>query len=178
MEGIAGPLSARGVAPDTVRNLPSGRSSHPLRVRVRTALHRAELTRALAAGAEPSARPELALRAQQLTSTRMRRTLTHTLRRTIAEAHRPAAAHARIVIIDRRAVLDGEQVIDALIGRLESPSPVCAEGMAILDRILTNADRSPLYNPSEPGTLRRLICVATSALDTEPAQPPASRGAA
>jgi hypothetical protein len=75
---------------------------------------------------------------------------------------------SRIVITDRRAVLDAEDTIQAMISRLTSREPVRAEGMAIAERILTNAERSPLYNPSEPGSLRRAITHATAALDPQP----------
>jgi len=41
----------------------------------------------------------------------------------------------------------------------------------LLMRILTNVDgNSPLYNASEPGTLRRMIRGATAALDAQPAR--------
>lgn len=70
------------------------------------------------------------------------------------------------VIIERAAVLEAEEAIVKLIARLDGPDPVGAEGMALLERILTNAARSPLYNPSEPGTLRRMMRVATDALET------------
>ena len=50
-------------------------------VRTRVALHRHGLTRALAEGADPATRPELSLRAAQLTSKRNRRGLARTLRR-------------------------------------------------------------------------------------------------
>jgi hypothetical protein len=40
--------------------------------------------------------------------------------------------------------------------------------MALLERIVTNEDRSPLYNPSEPGALRRMIRGATAALEAHP----------
>jgi hypothetical protein len=72
---------------------------------------------------------------------------------------------ARVVIINRGAVLDAEDAIAAMIERLSSPRPVRAEGMAMLERILNNADRSPLYNATGSGALRRMIRVATHALD-------------
>ena len=72
-------------------------------------------------------------------------------------------------IIDRRAVLDAEPAIAEMIERLLGPRPVQAAGMAMVERILTNADRSPLYNPSEPGALRQTIRVATVALDRQSA---------
>jgi hypothetical protein len=138
-------------------------------LRIRTALHRSELTRALSAGADAAARPELELRAAQLTSSRNRKALARTLRRTVAEAHKPAATRARVVIIERAAVLDAEDAFAAMIGRLCAPAPVRAEGMAILERMLRNADRSPLYTPGEKGALGRLIRTAIAAMEPRPA---------
>jgi hypothetical protein len=74
-----------------------------------------------------------------------------------------------VPIIDRGAVLDGEAAIAEMIERLLAPRPVQARGMALLERIVTNADGSPLYNPSPPGTLRRMIRRAAAALDAQPA---------
>ena len=69
-----------------------------------------------------------------------------------------------MVIIRRGAVLEAEDAIRTMIARLGSSQPLRAEGMAIAQRILTNADRSPLYNRAEPGALRREISVATAAM--------------
>ena len=72
-------------------------------------------------------------------------------------------------IIDRRAVLDAEPAIAELIEHLLEPRPVQAAGMAMVELILTNADRSPLYNASDPGALRQTIRVATATLERQPA---------
>ena len=151
------------------RDSRAGRS-HSLLVRTRVGIHRGDLTRALAEGTDPTSRPELALRAAQLTGKRSRRTLARTLRRTIAEAHQPAMTRARVVIIRRGEVLNAELAITAMIERLESPEPVRPEGMALTERLLTNADHSPLYNPAEPGTLRQLVLAATAVMGPGPAQ--------
>ena len=153
---------------DAIHGVTSG--VHSLRIHFRTAAHRATLTRALAEGADPTGTDELALRARQLTSERTRRMLALTLRRSIADARRRARIRSAVPIIDRRAVLDADTAIAEMIERLRAPRPVQAQGMALLERIITNADgSSPLYNSSQPGTLRRMISGATAALDTEPA---------
>lgn len=139
-----------------------------LRVRVATAVHRLRLTRALAYGAPESQTPELALCARRLTCMRRRRALARTLRRTIDEAHRPRLAWARLGLIRRGAVRDAHDAINELIIRLNGPAPVRAEGMAMVEMMLTNADRSPLYNFCEPGTLRRHIRLARAAMDDAP----------
>jgi hypothetical protein len=170
MPGMVGPYGARPdiAPPDSTAS--DGRTNS-LRLRMGTAVHRAGLTHALAQGADPDANDKLALRARQLTSQRTRRALARSLHRTVAEAHRPAMMRARVVsIIDRAAVLDAEDAIAEMIERLRSPGPVRPEGMAMLERIITNAERSPLYNRAEPGALRRVIRGATAALDARPSQ--------
>jgi hypothetical protein len=96
---------------------------------------------------------------------RNRRGLARTLRRAVADAHVSPTHPFRLALIRRRAVLEAEPAIRAMIERLDGPAEVDAEGMAIADEIVTNANRSPLYNASEPGTLRRQIRVATEALE-------------
>jgi len=66
-------------------------------------------------------------------------------------------------------VLNAEAAIAEMIERLLRPRPVQVKGMAMLERILTNADGSPLYNRSEPGALRQMIRNATAALDRQQA---------
>jgi hypothetical protein len=170
MPALVDPNGARPYIAPPDSTTSDGRFSS-LELRIRTARHRAKLTHALAAGADPDANDELALRARQLTSQRNRRALARTLRRTVAEAHQPAITRATVLsIINRAAVLDADDAIADMIKRLRSPCPVRPEGMAMLEWILTNADRSPLYNRTEPGALRRVIGVATAALDAQPSQ--------
>jgi hypothetical protein len=143
-----------------------------LKLRMRVAVKRDTLTRELAQGADPTATPERALRASQLTSGRRRRQMIRTWRRAIAEARQPAVTRAMVGIINRRAVLEAEDAIQELIERLRSPDPVTAKGMAMAERIVTDGASSPLYNPSGRGTLRRLMLVATAELDAEPFELP------
>ena len=82
----------------------------------------------------------------------------------IAEAHRPRIGRGPVVIIRRRAVVDAEDAIRTMIERLSSSAPVQAQGMAMLERILTNEGNSPLYTPSSPGALAHEITVATDAM--------------
>jgi hypothetical protein len=134
-------------------------------LRMRVAASRDRLTRELAEGADPGSSPERALRAAQLTSHRRCKQLVRTLRGIISEAHHPPLTRSRVVIINRAAVLDAEDAINTMIARLSYAEPVRAEGMAIAERMLTNAERSPLYNSAEPGALRRLVLHATAAMD-------------
>jgi hypothetical protein len=138
----------------------------PVQLRLKVAAHRATLTRELAEGADPVSTPELALRAAQLTDERRRRQIARSLRRTIADARQPAWTRALGSIVNRRAVLEAEEALRATITRLASPEPVAPEGMAMLERLLTDGIWSPVYNVAEPGTLRRHLLVAKAELDS------------
>ena len=166
MPAIADPYRGRGHGPasEPVGHFSAG-CTRSLGVRIRARLHRTALTRMLAQGSDANASQELGLRAAQLTGKRRRRALVRTLRETVAQAHRPPPVRGRMTVVQRTAVLEAEAEIQAMIERVNSPASVCAEGMALADLILTNADRSPLYTPSRPGSLRRAIVVATAAMD-------------
>jgi len=137
-----------------------------LALRVRVATHRDRLNRELAAEADPDSSPELALSASQLTSDRRRRQMVRSLRRVVSEAHSPRVTRPPAVMINRAAVRDSEDAIDAMITRLDSAEPVRAKGMAIAERMLTNGGGSPLYVYGQPDALRRLVRGATAALDS------------
>jgi hypothetical protein len=170
MPAIADPYRDRPYTSFSTSRDDNSDGSHSLRLRLRTARRRAELTRELAEGTNPGTRPELALRAAQLTSDRNRRTIARSLRRTISEAHKPPMTRSRMVLIQRAAVIDAESTINAMVERLRSPEPVQAQGMALAERILTNADGSPLYNASEPGTLHDEMRGAAAALEADAPQ--------
>jgi hypothetical protein len=51
-----------------------------------------------------------------------------------------------------------------MIDQLESAEPLRARGLAMAERILTNADGSPLYNRAGPGALEWEINAATAAM--------------
>jgi hypothetical protein len=169
MPAMGDPYRARPLAEpiDLIRVGASDSGAGSTTLRLRVAIHRSKLTHQLARGADTLATDELAHRARQLIRERNRKILARSLRRTIVEAHRPAMTRARVVIINRVAVLEAQEAIERTIERLVSPRPVRAQGMALLERILSNADRSPLYNSSETGALRRTIRAATDALDGE-----------
>lgn len=141
---------------------------HTLTLRMRVAASRAALTRQLAAGADPSSSPELSLRAEQLTSDKERKVLARSLRRTITEARQPSLTRVQGTLLRRRAVLEALEPLDIVIKRLVSPEPVAPEGMAIVERMITDGTWSPLYTAVAPGALRRLLVLANAAL--EPAE--------
>src|ERR1700759_3544744 len=102
MPAIADPYRDRPYdAPLSTSRDSKSDGSHSLRLRLRAARRRAELTRELAEGTNPSTRPELALRAAQLTNDRNRQTIARSLRRPIAEAYKPPRSRSRMVLIQR-----------------------------------------------------------------------------
>jgi hypothetical protein len=70
-------------------------------------------------------------------------------------------------IVHRRAVVDADVEIDALIARLSSDRPAAAKGVAMVERLITDAVASPLYNDARPSTLRQQAHAATVALEFE-----------
>lgn len=144
------------------------RPRRSLALRAKVALRRHALLSELATGAPAGLSPELAFRASKLVNDRHRLQLANTLRRTIRDAHEPAVTRGNILIIDRRAVIDAEAELEALIERLESRRPVAAQGMAIVELMITDAVESPLYDYAKPGTLRQQVLAATIALELDP----------
>lgn len=74
---------------------------------------------------------------------------------------------SNISIVNRGAVIDAEVAMQALIARLSSHQPVAAQGIAMVERLITDGVASPLYNTAGPGTLRRQVLAATIALELE-----------
>lgn len=166
MPTIAVPPRAHALEREVVA--PAGhapRGLGTLWLQARVAVRRRSLTRRLAEGADPAASPALALRARQLTGERSRRWLGRSLRRAVWVASHPAPGRPAVGLIRRGAVLDAERAIDLLVKRLRSPVPVTAEGVAMVERMLSDGAWSPMYRAAGPGTLRWMVVVATAALE-------------
>ncbi len=131
--------------------------------------HRRSLTRELSEGANPASSPALALRAEELTSARRRRSLARVLRRTVDEALHPLPRRASFGLARRGAVIEAQDAIDILVKRLCSPEPIAAEGVALIERMLGDGAWSPLYNATPAGAQRQLVVLATAASLPEPA---------
>ncbi|HTX07188.1 MAG TPA: hypothetical protein VME22_01180 [Solirubrobacteraceae bacterium] len=162
MPTIASPRRIEGFEP---RRDPFAPPESSITLRIRVATHRGALTEQLAEGADPTSSPELTLRASQLTSDRRRRQLARSLRRTVNEVRNPAPTRALVSIVNRYAVFEANDAIQATIGRLASPDPVAVKGMAMLERILTDGVSSPLYGRFEPDAFRSQLLLAKSDLD-------------
>ena len=163
MPTIANPRHGQDLAPARHQTSPSD-ATGTIRSWAHGVIHRRDLTLALAQGDDPDSSPALARRAGQLTATRNRRALARSLRRLVADARHPQVG-SRAIIVRRGPVLDAEQLIDAVASRLVAPKPIRAQGVAQLERILTNADTSPLYNRREPGALRHVLASALTTMD-------------
>jgi hypothetical protein len=135
-------------------------------LRLRVAAHDDSLDSALARGADPASRPQLAMRAAQLELPRHRRVLARTLRRFVDEASgsRPPA-RAAAVAISRGQILAHASDVLALADRLEGPQPAHAMGIAIAQRLVTDALESPLYGGGEPHRISRLCQQAVANME-------------
>ena len=163
--GVVG-VRGDGLPPNGCSPTPPERS--PLTVRARAAVRRAALDRQLAAGVDPTGRAELAFRAASLVRHRTRKGLARSLRLVVWEAEAGAwASRASPRPVRRAEVLGCREALLALTDRLERPEPAEAEGVAIVERLLSDL-RSPLFAWAEPHTIRRLARLASAALDPTP----------
>jgi hypothetical protein len=145
-------------------------------LRLRVATHHELLDSLLARGADATNQPALAMRAAQLGSRRHRRTLARSLRRTVEEAgaSRPPARATAVVTARAQILADAGDVL-ALAHRLDSVQPAHTTGVAIAQRLLTDALESPLYVNAGRGALGRLSRLAVETMDGA-ARHPSARG--
>ncbi len=158
-------LPPRGELTTAPRHAPTDRSRRSLAVRAQVAAQRWSLTRELSEGADPASSPALTLRAEQLTADHTRRALARSLRHIVHEARHPAPRRYTFGLVRRAAVIDATDAIDVLVKRLRSPEPIAAEGAALTERMLSDGGWSPLYGAAPGGALRRLVVLASAALE-------------
>jgi hypothetical protein len=158
-------LPPRGGLTSVPRHSRTPEPPRSLSLRAHVVTHRRSLTRELSEGANPVSSPALTLRAEQLTSERRRRSLARVLRHTVDEALYPVPRRASFGLVRRSAVIDAQDAIDILVKRLRSPEPIAPEGVALIERMLSDGAWSPLYNANPAGALRRLVVLATAALE-------------
>ena len=101
------------------------------------------LDRALIAGADPAATPQLAARAAMLTSASMRREVARGLDR-LALGEREALRRWQVRPFRRTSTANAPE-LRALAARLRGPGPLYARGIAILARLLTEGT-GPAYS--------------------------------
>lgn len=117
-----------------------------------------KLDRDLAAGASPESSALLALRAQTLVRSSMRRSLARSIEQLFEEATRgctPGFAGARIPI-RRNRIMAAADALQMLIDRLVMPGPVPARGVAAV-RVLLTDGAGPLYYPGSNDDLPAVV---------------------
>ena len=134
-----------------------------------------ELDRQLAAGASPAATALLAIRAGQLTGRRLRERVAAGLTRAVRDAERGACGFSAAARPDRHEVIAARTVLATLDRRLRGAEPVTAQGVALLELLLTDGT-SPLYAPNEPGALGSRLRAAAAALDASARREPVRAG--
>ncbi len=131
----------------------SPQSRPRLITRLRVALQRPALDGELADGVDPVASPALAFRAAQLTSDRKRERLAESIAKLLAEARRARpAGWSAAVPMNRRELIASRPALIEIESILQSGGPVYCQGMAMLQRLLTDG-ASPLYGRSSKGAL-------------------------
>lgn len=132
-------------------------------VRVRALVHRVELTRRLATGADPGASPELALRARAITSPREVHQCVNGLERVLREAAVPSRGLTAEAPLQREAILAARPFLLSLLDALREIEHPRAAGVARVELLLTDG-AGPIYAPSYPGTLASAAYRARDAL--------------
>jgi hypothetical protein len=124
-----------------------------LLLRLHVALFRWRLDEEIAAGADPRARPDLALRAAQLVRPRYRRRLAGCVEKLVAEydANRGWWLSAAVPFL-RDQVGEARETLLAIASALRANGPVGPRGVAMLSKLLMDSG-SPLYVRSANGAL-------------------------
>jgi hypothetical protein len=129
--------------------------------RMAARLHPGALDRALAAGADPSASPQIAARAAQLGSTLTRARIAEGLERLALSADKP---QSRLRILpSRAATLVNRSDMLELADILRRDRPLYAAGIAML-KILLADGTGPAFTDQHGDTLARHLHVARAAL--------------
>jgi len=152
-------------SPADARALRRPRQSMAIGLRLRVFLRQGSLDEMLAAGADPSERPELSLRALQLTSRRHRHALADGLEKAIKIAEIGGRRLTASPPLARRDVRSCRASLLGLVRDLRSGSEVHPAGVARVHRLLTDGT-SPLYECRRDDELWHAVRDATYALRT------------
>ncbi len=145
----------------------------PRTLRLRVYCSRGSLDRRIADGVALDATPAIALRAHQLADAPMRRSLAADLRRAVEHAERmESRSRLSAVMLEPARVRAGRASILRLAQRLEQPTPVSPQGVALAQVLLTDAT-SPLYNRDSERAVTEVSCIADDALVSGPLLSPA-----
>ena len=144
--------------------LPGGGWCRRVRLALTARWRAGELDRQLAEGASPGASALLAIRCRRLTGRRYRARVAAGLARRVRDAEATTRGFSAAIRPDRREVVAARTVLATLDRRLRAPEPVSAQGIAMLESLLTDG-ASPLYLPTEPGELGSRLRAAAAALE-------------
>lgn len=139
----------------------------PLRLRLRVWVRRRRLNNELAAGFEPHASDELALRARQLTDTSTRRRLARSLRGVASDVEDRRAAVLGPGVPVCRKVLPWREGLLGLAERLDGREPVNARGVARTLLLLTDGS-GPIYNPAPRRSIGEAVWWIAEGLQLSP----------
>ncbi len=130
--------------------------------RLRVRLHRRELDRRLAAGADPEGRPELRRRAAELLEPKVRGRIAAALERVCGEAEGPARPFESVAPLARSAICDCAAEIRPIVARLDAGTGVGPRAVARA-AVLLHDDDSPLYSPRASAAELRQALAAVAA---------------
>ena len=131
------------------------------RARLTVRLRANRLDRALAAGVEPDASPQLSARAEMLRSRRGREAIAAGIYRTVKDAGVGRPAFSVRVPVARQAVSQNRRELLELAAELRQASEVSARGVAAT-RLLLVEGTGPLHLEEEHGALRAAVLRARS----------------
>jgi hypothetical protein len=137
---------------------------HRLRLAFSVWWRAGELDRRLAAGAGADSSALLAMRAEKIIGPRGRLTVADGLSRALNRAQDGVPGFTAAIRPNGQEVLAAQVVISTLERRLRSDGEVRANGVAMLQLLLTEP-ASPLYLPAEPGALGSYLRAAAAALE-------------
>ncbi len=172
--GCAEPLPSaardRNARPSALRlrgeaGAPGGWRRHliPLQARIQAG----RLDRRLGEEVDPRSSSLLLVRARQLLSERMRRSLARGFELALEESDASAAARRIGIPVNRDAVRDAAPALETLVARLRDGEAVSPQGVAMAKAILCDG-AGPLYGRQSPAKLLSAATAARSALERGP----------
>jgi hypothetical protein len=101
---------------------------------------------------------------QELMRRRRRRMLAQGFEAVLEDVRQPRGWYSARIPTERQQVLDAEWDIERLIGRLRGWRPIDDTGLRMARELLVDRG-SPLFEPAEPGSLRRRVRVICEAVE-------------
>jgi hypothetical protein len=151
---MAGSMAFGGPQHSTLGGLPphpeqAGHRWRPALL-LRVLLHRSQLDRQLAEGVDPNQTPALSLRARQLQSMRLRRSLANGLKRDVEMTEGRRARDSAALPVNREEVIRARPLLLRIVERLRQPGAVSPRGVAMVRWLLSDA-ASPIFSPGWSG---------------------------